>query len=463
MAAVIPAKLKDAQISSFATRAAQLDKHKPIIAYWLRFYMTQKIIAKNLHLADAECTTYTTNLMETLETTKAQNPTEDALLDEVVAYAYCEQFALQVFSKGDNEVRGNKVTKATADTFLAAATFLETLSVWKNPLEPEAQSKLKYAKYHAARILKAIKAGEDPNASNPKQETPAVSPVVLNPNDPEVQNISEGLAQIPTEKPYQSYVESAPDTSAQPSPSFQAQRVASPPNLPSAPTGYSRPSTQTPFSSHDDVSPISQPSNSRQGSVASIGGGYFPRVDVPTFTAETAAPSLPTAPSIDDEPMANPFVASSVTLSQPTPDAPPLSDAQSFYQAPVASPPVQPLQAPPPVQTPQPSFSQPQNLGHASLPMQNPFPPNPFLPPQQQQYTPQAFQPPPQQPPPPQTYHHPIAQAPHVLHQGPFKTDEESILEAQKRAKWAISALNFEDVNTAVKELRNALKSLGAN
>jgi vacuolar protein sorting-associated protein VTA1 len=33
---------------------------------------------------------------------------------------------------------------------------------------------------------------------------------------------------------------------------------------------------------------------------------------------------------------------------------------------------------------------------------------------------------------------------------------------AQKHARWAISALNFEDVNTAVKELRLALQNLGA-
>jgi vacuolar protein sorting-associated protein VTA1 len=34
---------------------------------------------------------------------------------------------------------------------------------------------------------------------------------------------------------------------------------------------------------------------------------------------------------------------------------------------------------------------------------------------------------------------------------------------AQKHAKWAISALHFEDVDTAVKELRIALRSLGAS
>jgi vacuolar protein sorting-associated protein VTA1 len=43
-----------------------------------------------------------------------------------------------------------------------------------------------------------------------------------------------------------------------------------------------------------------------------------------------------------------------------------------------------------------------------------------------------------------------------------FSTDQKDINQAQKHAKWAISALNFEDVPTAVKELRNALAMLGA-
>ncbi len=43
-----------------------------------------------------------------------------------------------------------------------------------------------------------------------------------------------------------------------------------------------------------------------------------------------------------------------------------------------------------------------------------------------------------------------------------FRTDEESIRSAQKHATWAISALNYEDVEYAVKELQRALGSLGA-
>lgn len=40
--------------------------------------------------------------------------------------------------------------------------------------------------------------------------------------------------------------------------------------------------------------------------------------------------------------------------------------------------------------------------------------------------------------------------------------DDEAIAAAQKHARWAISALNFEDVTTAVNELRAALNRLGA-
>ena len=49
-----------------------------------------------------------------------------------------------------------------------------------------------------------------------------------------------------------------------------------------------------------------------------------------------------------------------------------------------------------------------------------------------------------------------------VVGQENYLTDEEAVLKAQKHARWAISALNFEDVNTAVKELKGALESLGA-
>jgi hypothetical protein len=73
--------------------------------------MVQKIIASGLHSVDQECTAYTTDLMEKLEAAKAQHPDEDAILDDIAASAYCEQFALQTFAKGDRDMTDNKATR----------------------------------------------------------------------------------------------------------------------------------------------------------------------------------------------------------------------------------------------------------------------------------------------------------------------------------------------------------------
>jgi vacuolar protein sorting-associated protein VTA1 len=86
--------------------------------------------------------------------------------------------------------------------------------------------------------------------------------------------------------------------------------------------------------------------------------------------------------------------------------------------------------------------------------MQAPQSHNPFPPPQPafQQY-PQPLQPQALQPQAPQPQ----------LTTGDYRRDDEAVIAAQKHAKWAISALNFEDVDTAVKELRIALRALGAS
>lgn len=61
---------------------------------------------------------------------------------------------------------------------------------------------------------------------------------------------------------------------------------------------------------------------------------------------------------------------------------------------------------------------------------------------------------------PPEPFTQPMI--PPIPDPGNYRRDDLSMANAQKHAKWAISALNFEDVNTAVNELRIALESLGA-
>lgn len=224
------------------------------------------------------------------------------------------------------------------------------------------------------RIAKAIKAGEDPNASNPVDEDiPAATPA------PEAGLDSDHLNAAyrpPT-------VESAPDSKqpSRPSSIAPGSPMAPPPVLPTA-------TASGPPPEEAGVSPIEPAdANPRQGSV---GGGYFP--EVPTFTSETAAPSIPTA---DSDTLMNDFTATpSDYYNQPS--APPAP-------VPAPAPAPQPARAPIPAPQPQP------------IPV------------------------------------------------GGYRTDDESIMMAQKHAKWANSALNFEDVETAVKELRLALQSLGAS
>lgn len=193
-----------------------------------------------------------------------------------------------------------------------------------------------------------------------------------------------------------------------------------------APTGFSAPPPPAPpldditssqAQPSADPSPLeSTTSNPRKDSA---GGGYFPELSSPSSLPPTA-PAVPSAP-----PAISPSEAAS----------------RVFYQQP--APPSQPPQplVPPPNQIP---FTPPPGFVHQPPPRQNYF----------NSQTPQ-----PSAPPPPVSSAVPPAQASST---GQYVTDDMAVADAQKHARWAISALSFEDVPTAVKELRIALQSLGA-
>jgi vacuolar protein sorting-associated protein VTA1 len=245
------------------------------------------------------------------------------------------------------------ITSRTAETFHAAATFLDLLAIWQTPLNEEVAAKAKYSRYHAMRILKALKAGEDPNLTTEVADEPVQQP--LDPNDPEVQKI----------KSMQPTVQDAPS-----------------PMDEDPPAQYS--SHPQPSNSHTagDVSPM-EPEQSNDD--------YFPS-NVPTFIAETS-PNVATAP---------------VSLAPTLPVTPNTQvDAQNFYSNPA------PLAPPVVAQAPLP------------IPMATTIPVT-------------------------------------TSHSQQYAADDEGILAAQKHARWAISALNFDDVPTAVKELKMALQRLGA-
>ena len=444
MSAPLPAKLKG-ELQRFATRAAQLQQYRPIVAYWCEYYILQQILAKSYHANDKECETYAVQLMDKLEQRKAENPSNDAIVDDVAAKAYMENFALDTFNRGDDAQRINNVTKQTADTFMAAATFLDLLSIW-GEVDKEIAAKSKFAKFHAARILRAFKAGEDPNATNPVVEEPA-APAEDGMDDElkAMERQQEGADDGGVYKP--PTVESAPDSGmpSRPQSTQPSQPMAPPPLASGSPNGPAPPAPN-----EHDVSPI-EPADNSNPRQASIGGGYFPEVpSAPEAPAEpnadvdmTAAP--PQEPSNPQDfynehssPLVDPTAPSPASLGIGSPNRPHKPPPDEMAPSPSAAPWLQP--PPPHIQA-----QQRQQRQQSPQVPQAPAPPPAPAPAHAQPSIPQATT---------RTSHGPPP--------GGYNTDDESSMAAQKHARWAISALNFEDVNTAVKELRLALESLGA-
>ncbi|EXJ56716.1 hypothetical protein A1O7_07060 [Cladophialophora yegresii CBS 114405] len=533
MAAQVPAALKAADITRFAHRAVQLEKAKPIIAYWCEYWMVNQILSKGLHNADQESLTYTTALMDKLEQFKAEHAQEPAVTDDVVGKAYVEQFGLETFERADNAVRANKASRQTADTFQASATFLDLLQIW-GPLEPEFAAKIKFAKYHALRIAKALKAGEDPNMSNPKPQTPVDEGLpTLDPSDADVQaleghratksrqpsvvevpdeadKIQKNLAQrsmldeslhpsrdpsVPPPLARQPTVTEIPDEADRMQGTLATQssidQSLHPSRAPSAPptNDVSPLPEQDPITFYTntadepaEISPL-DPSAERK---PSVGGNYFPVVppgpgpeptlpSAPTTIGGAPPPQLPSAPttvgkvntdlpSAPSEPSVTSASARSdlgaalnATPSRQSPPLPPhrhgtlLTQVSPGQPSPIApnfqpQPPQQPIIPPQARQARGPVPPVPHFQQSPQVPQPGPLSPPVFAP--------SPVHPPPQQAPPVPIA--PLAQASNVV------IDEESIMKAQKHARWAISALNFEDVPTAIRELRGALASLGA-
>ena len=330
--------------------------------------------------------------------------------------------------------------------------------IWE-PLDLETSSKTKYAKYHALRIAKAIKAGEDPNLSNPAPE-PSPAPES---QDPDVQMLDENPKHDP---PYQPTVEDVPDEHerlephlAQRSSIDESLHPSRAPSIPRPAESVQRPlSVPTPpeqtvenyyqQSSAPEVSPLQSPDRGRNGS---IGGGYFPNAPESVNTPETLQGTNGQMRGHD---------------SSSGPDLPDTSSLPPPMQFGTSGPPISPSEESTP-SVPPPSFKYNQPSGPSgpsapfsphvpgTTPFQAPGYPQPSAPSIQPQPTP----PPLRQtapPPPPASFSQQSLNTPSAV------VDEEAISKAQKHARWAISALNFEDVNTAVNELRGALTSLGA-
>lgn len=214
-----------------------------------------------------------------------------------------------------------------------------------------------------------------------------------------------------------------------------------------------------------DISPLDPPTERKP----SVGGNYFPRIPSPP---SAPAPGLPSSRTeVGGQPPELPWATTDVDMdlggysagAPPDLPAPPPDSTLSTSRGDLAALNNQHRQSPPPPPHRHGQFLPQVDPGQATQ-----IPPN-FLP---QAPPPQIPQNPPQlrglkgpvppvpksQLPPPPAQSMSTAPAP-VVNTGDI--DDQAMMKAQKHARWAISALNFEDVPTAVRELRDALATLG--
>ena len=164
MTLTIPPVLK--KISPFIKRAEELDKdttaaESRIVAYYCRQYAVH--LGIQLAGSAPEGKACLGDILGDLE--KEKTAMDNFTKDE--AGFLCRKFAYSIFEKADAEDRAGNAGKATAKTFYAAVSFLEILSQFSSGDEEDEQAvedrkKIKYCKWKATDILKALKEGRTP-------------------------------------------------------------------------------------------------------------------------------------------------------------------------------------------------------------------------------------------------------------------------------------------------------------
>lgn len=170
MSPKVPSSLpKDIQI--YITRSNELESPEPLMSYFCKLYAVEQILNLGLHTRDESISAFAMELLDSIETFKTNTRNSEnveIISDQETSIAYVLSFANSIFKNSLDQIVNQKSTRGTAISLLTSTQFFKLLNLWKNryqELEETEQlsKKIKYAKFHASRILKALKNGEDPN------------------------------------------------------------------------------------------------------------------------------------------------------------------------------------------------------------------------------------------------------------------------------------------------------------
>ncbi|KAK0471705.1 Vta1 like-domain-containing protein [Armillaria novae-zelandiae] len=402
----VPPELKS--LTPYLQRADELKMKEPIVAYWCAYYATQ--VGIGLKAKAIPCRNFLFELLGLLESMKQEIGPTDTIDIEAASTAYVENFALRVFNLADNEDIKGRSTRSTAKKFLAAAHFLDVLKTFpRSEVSDSNEEKIRYTKWKAADIAKAYCEGRKPTPG------PASS-----------------LSEEETIAPFP--VEDNLDTTSMP-PNVSAPQAGSPPH------GYSLPQIKMssppppPHISLEDVPQTPPPRVQPHLGAGRPESEWEEKVVTPGSWSTAATPGIESRSDCPDSMPDSPtFGGSSAGTGSPkvSPKVSEFSD-QVYSEPPMHEHPGQYL-----VEAPG---------SYASL-----TPSAPPAPPSSVSAALHMLT----------SAEHPGFSPMHPPEPVPMELTPTMVTKAQKHARFAISALDYEDREQAIKELRTALGALGA-
>ncbi|KAL2653761.1 hypothetical protein R1flu_021889 [Riccia fluitans] len=144
----------------YLQRADELQKHEPLVAYYCRLYAMERGLKIPAKERGKVVNGLLVSLMSQLE--KDKKVVKVSPDDNM----YLEGFALSVFAKADKQDRAGRADLNTAKTFYAASIFFEVLHQF-GEIPPDIEQKQKYAVWKAADIRKALSEGRKPTPGPP--------------------------------------------------------------------------------------------------------------------------------------------------------------------------------------------------------------------------------------------------------------------------------------------------------
>jgi len=154
-----PASLRS--IQHFLKIATEHDSRDVVVAYWARLTALQKGL--EIDKSSPEALAILLPLMEWLESQKKVHKENDAVVNEVVASAHIENYAMKLFLYADKSDRAGNFTKSVVKSFYSAGILFDVMQCF-GEVTPEVAHYRKYAKMKAAYIHNCLKNGETPIA-----------------------------------------------------------------------------------------------------------------------------------------------------------------------------------------------------------------------------------------------------------------------------------------------------------